>query len=90
MGCRWRGTSRRHVDIVPKVVIGRGRDGHDGSGEGSGSPIGGSVLEALLTILLSEKMGIEVAGTTQPSPAAAAVREELQRRLAAGGGNQAA
>src|SRR4029078_11517469 len=56
------------VDIVPKVVIGGsgrdGRDGHEGSGDGSGSPIGGSVLEALLTILLSEKMGIDVAGTT--------------------------
>ena len=45
---------------------------------------GGSVLESLLTILLSERMGIDVAGTTAPSPAAAAVREDLERRLAAG------
>jgi uncharacterized membrane protein YqiK len=84
---------RAGVDIVPKIVIsGDGRDGH-GTGDGSAgtSPTGGhSILEALLTILLSERMGIDVAGTTVPSPAAAAVREELQRRLAAGEGGRAA
>jgi len=82
---------RAGVDIVPKIVIsGDGRDGH-GAADGGTSPTGGhSILEALLTILLSERMGIDVAGTTTPSPAAAAVREELQRRLAAGEGGQAA
>ena len=82
---------RAGVDIVPKIVIsGDGRDGH-GAADGGTSQTGGhSILEALLTILLSERMGIDVAGTTTPSPAAAAVREELQRRLAAGEGGQAA
>jgi uncharacterized membrane protein YqiK len=73
------------VDIVPKVVIGgNGRDG-TGSGDGAGSPIGGSVLEALLTVLLSDKLGVDlVAEASQPSAAAAVVREELQRRLGSG------
>jgi hypothetical protein len=51
---------------------------------------GGTVLESLLALLLSERMGVDVAGTTTPSPAAAAVREELQKRLAAGEGGRAA
>jgi hypothetical protein len=51
---------------------------------------GGTVLESLLALLLSERVGIDVAGTTAPSPAAAAVREELQRRLAGGGSDVAA
>ena len=72
------------VDIVPKVVIG-GRDGRDG-GDGAGSPIGGSVLEALLTILLSDKLGVDLVDDTSstPSAAAAVVREELKRRLGSG------
>src|SRR6185295_18800420 len=83
---------RAGVDIVPKIVIGDRRDGGTGDGTNGASPMGGgSVLESLLTILLSERMGIDVAGTTAPSPAAAAVREELERRLAAGeSGGQAA
>jgi hypothetical protein len=73
------------VDIVPKVVI--GNDGRDGASGDSASPLGGSgnVLEALLAILLSEKLGIDVATEpTTPSPAAVVVREELQRRLESG------
>jgi hypothetical protein len=41
-------------------------------------------------ILLSERMGIDVAGTAAPSAAAAAVRHELRRRLAAGEGGRTA
>jgi hypothetical protein len=71
------------VDIVPKVVIG-GRDGRDGSGDGS-SPLGGSVLEALLAMLLSDKLGMDVTtASSEPSAAARVVREELQRRLQSG------
>jgi uncharacterized membrane protein YqiK len=82
---------RSGVDIVPKVVIGDRRDGSAGDGSNGPGPMGGgTVLESLLALLLSERMGIDVAGTTEPSPAAAAVREELQRRLAPGEGGQAA
>jgi uncharacterized membrane protein YqiK len=72
------------VDVVPKIVIGSrdGRDGHDGSGETVTG--GGSVLEALLTILLSERMGIDVSdASAAPSQAAAAIRADLQRRITA-------
>jgi uncharacterized membrane protein YqiK len=72
------------VDVVPKIVIGSrdGRDGHDGSGETATG--GGSVLEALLTILLSERMGIDVSdASAAPSQAAAAIRADLQRRITA-------
>ena len=75
------------VDIVPKVVI--GHDRRDGEGDGA-SPIGGSVLEALLAILLSDRLGVDVAGEGSegagrtPSEAARVVREELQRRLGSG------
>jgi uncharacterized membrane protein YqiK len=82
---------RSGVDIVPKVVIGDRRDGSAGDGSNGAGPMGGgTVLESLLALLLSERMGIDVAGTTEPSPAAAAVREQLQRRLASGEGGQAA
>src|SRR6185503_10184896 len=79
------------VDIVPKVVIGDRRDGSAG-GDGSGvAPMGGgTVLESLLALLLSERLGIDVAGTSAPSAAAAAVREELGRRLTGGEGDRAA
>ena len=73
------------VDIVPRVVIGS-RDGHDGTGGPSvagSAPMGGSVFEALLAILLSERAGVDVSdAVAERSPAAVAVREQLTRRLA--------
>src|SRR4051794_17839883 len=79
------------VDIVPKVVIGDRRDGSsDGTGSGAGLG-GGTVLESLLALLLSERLGVDVAGTSSPpSPAAVAIREDLQRRLTGGDSDQAA
>lgn len=78
------------VDIVPKVLIG-GRDGSSsGNADGTGAamtPSGGgsgSVLEALLTILLAERAGVDVTGELrQPSPESAAIRDALQARIAA-------
>jgi uncharacterized membrane protein YqiK len=76
---------RSGVDIVPKVVIGGRGDGSGSNGSGDGSTGtgtgGGTILESLLALLLAERVGIDVAGTTAPSPAAAAIRVELQRRL---------
>jgi uncharacterized membrane protein YqiK len=76
---------RSGVDIVPKVVIGGRGDGSGSNGSGDGSTAagtgGGTILESLLALLLAERVGIDVAGTTAPSPAAAAIRVELQRRL---------
>ena len=71
------------VDVVPKIVIG-GRDGKEGAG-GSFGPSGGSVLEALLALLLSEKIGSEATlPQSPPSEAAATVRDELRRQLESG------
>jgi uncharacterized membrane protein YqiK len=69
------------VDVVPKIVIG-GRD--NGDGNGSGTLGGGSVIEALLAMLLSEKIGADVVSGTSPSPAAEAIRRDLRKRLAPG------
>ncbi len=43
-----------------------------------------SVIEALLTFLLSEKMGTSVSPKEKPSPEVAALRAELNARLSAG------
>ena len=51
---------------------------------------GSTVLESLLALLPSDRMGIEGAGRTSPSLTAAAVREKAHRRLSAWEGGQAA
>ena len=59
------------VDVVPRVVVG-------GSGEG-GSPATGNVMEALLTMLLSEKIGADVMGA--PSGERSADAEAMRRKI---------
>jgi uncharacterized membrane protein YqiK len=87
---------RSGVDIVPKVVISGRGDGAGSHGDGtanggSGAPMGGgTILESLLALLLADRVGVDVAATTEPSPAAVAVREELQRRLTTGSTGHAA
>ncbi|MBI3891654.1 MAG: flotillin family protein [Candidatus Wallbacteria bacterium] len=69
------------VDVVPKIVIG-------GQG-GNGSAGTSSVLEALLTMLLSEKLGQGIVGAaTAANPEADRLRAEIQAKLAGddGGG----
>ncbi|MBI3547592.1 MAG: flotillin family protein [Elusimicrobia bacterium] len=65
------------VDLVPKVVVG------GGSGDGK-MGAGGSVMEALLTMLLSEKLGAGVqAQTPQPKdPAVEAMRRRIKDSMA--------
>lgn len=58
------------VDVVPKIVIG-GTDGKAGSG---------NIMEALMAMMLSEKMLTTGAVTSQPPrPEALALREEILR-----------
>jgi len=68
------------VDVVPKIVIGQS---HNGAENGNGGPgLGGSsVLEGLLALLLSDRMGIDVAPTTPPRPEAEALRADLRAKL---------
>lgn len=70
------------VDVVPKVVV-----GGTGSGPGSG---GSNVMEALLTMLLSDRM-LTIAQSTPapPTPEAAAVRERVMTTMRPAQGAQA-
>jgi uncharacterized membrane protein YqiK len=72
------------VDVVPKILIGGGQTGAGGNGAGGGTMGTGNVLEGLLAILLSEKIGIEAtASATASSPEAQAMRNEMRARIAA-------
>jgi uncharacterized membrane protein YqiK len=65
------------ADVVPKIVVGGG--GTDGKGSG------GSVMEALLTMLLSDKLNSGVMTATQNqtprSPEAEALRKQIHEQL---------
>jgi uncharacterized membrane protein YqiK len=66
------------VDVVPKILI-TGGDGSNGNGN-SGT---GSVMEALMTLLLSEKMGVAIhEEPSAASPAAEAFRQQIRQSLA--------
>jgi uncharacterized membrane protein YqiK len=68
-----------HIDVVPKILIG-GQSGANGAGGGAMGT--GNVLEGLLAILLSEKIGIEASATaTPPSREAEALRSEMRARI---------
>jgi uncharacterized membrane protein YqiK len=60
------------VDVVPRVVVGGG-----GGGANGGSAATGNVMEALLTMLLSERMG-ETVGVAGPRSADA---EAMRKRI---------
>lgn len=66
------------VDVVPKIIMSSG-----GSGNGHGAPTGhGNVLESLLAILLSEKMGLEVKGAPRPErPEAQKLKADLRKTM---------
>jgi uncharacterized membrane protein YqiK len=64
------------VDVVPKILI-AGQNGQQG-----GSPMTGNVMEALLTLMLSEKLGADIGMTSTPrEPAAEAIRKKIQDDL---------
>jgi uncharacterized membrane protein YqiK len=64
------------VDVVPRVVVGGGKDG---------SPATGNVMEALLTMLLSEKIeGSLVANDTPRSAEAEAIRKRIRDGMKGG------
>jgi uncharacterized membrane protein YqiK len=66
------------VDIVPRVVVGGGGNGSDGSGSMSNN-----IMEGLLTLILSDKLGVEVRkdGPREPNPMAERLREEIRQSL---------
>ena len=65
------------VDVVPRVVVGGG--GHDGNG---GGQMTGNVMQALLTLLLSEKMGGDATAPSSPRSAEAeAIRKQIREGM---------
>ena len=61
------------VDVVPKILI-AGQNGKDG-----GAPMTGNVMEALLTLMLSERLGTDITTAATPrAPAAEAIRKRIQ------------
>ena len=61
------------VDVVPKILI-AGGNGKDG-----GSPMTGNVMEALLTLMLSERLGGDVNAPSAPRNASAdAIRKRIE------------
>jgi len=68
------------VDVVPKIVIGGHSNGANGDGGAPGLG-GSSVLEGLLALLLSDRIGVDVAPTSPPRPEVVALREDLRAKL---------
>jgi uncharacterized membrane protein YqiK len=61
------------VDVVPKILI-AGGNGKDG-----GAPMSGNVMEALLTLMLSERLGGDITAPTAPRNASAdAIRKRIE------------
>src|SRR5262245_23574554 len=63
------------VEVVPQVVVG-GRNEKGSNGQ--------NLMEGLLAMLLSERMGVQLIGNGNGSgsrPGAAALREQILRRL---------
>jgi uncharacterized membrane protein YqiK len=72
------------IDIVPRVVVGAGAGHVNGNGTPSGQPGSATgVVEALLTMLLSERLGEGAAAGDRPRSAAAeAMRSSIGSTLA--------
>ncbi len=60
---------RAGIDVVPRIVVG-------GGGQG-----GGNMMEGLLAMLLSERMGVAVAGDGSARPEAEALRAQIRQGM---------
>ena len=73
------------VDVVPKILIGGGRgDGAAGNGANGGG-MSGNVMEALLAMLLSDKLAADLGGGSPGSngagPARNPVAEQIRQKI---------
>jgi len=63
------------VDVVPRISI---------SGSGNGASSGSSLMEGLMAMLLSDRMGEQVNATGSTArPEAATLRDQIMKRLMA-------
>ena len=64
------------VDVVPRVVV--------GGGQGEGGASGSSIMEGLLTLLLSDKLGLETNHTAsrEPSEEVDRMKQEIRQSMA--------
>ena len=77
---------RSGVDVVPKVVIGGGGANTGSNGNGANGLQGSNILEGLVAMLLSEKMGVNVSGVASPrDPQVEKMRNQISDRLAKSG-----
>lgn len=60
------------VDVVPRIMVGGG--GEQGGGTGN-------IMEALLTLLLSERMGVKVSEEVSRSPEVETMRSQIHQAL---------
>lgn len=67
------------VDVVPRIVINGGGNGGGQNANGTG---GSSIFEAMMAMLLSEKMGEKVNDDTARSPEVQQMREQIRRTMA--------
>jgi uncharacterized membrane protein YqiK len=67
------------VDVVPRVVV----NGGGGGADGQGGMASGNLMEGLLTLLLSDKLGVDVkdARMREPNPEADRLRDEIRRSM---------
>jgi hypothetical protein len=65
------------VDVVPRISI-------SGSGSGNGTSSGSSLMEGLMAMLLSDRMGEQLSGNSNAiRPEAAAMRDQIMKGLMA-------
>jgi len=68
------------VDVVPRILIkGNGGEGDSGTG---------SVIEALMAMLLSDKLGVAVTEQTPRSPEAEEIQKQIRDGLKKSSGNK--
>jgi len=78
------------VDVVPKILIGGRGDGAAGNGaNGAGGGMSGNVMEALLAMLLSDKVEADLGGgaggngrSSPRNPAAEQIRQKIEGDIA--------
>ncbi len=71
---------KSRVDVVPKIVIGGAHAGNsENSGRGFSGGGGANVIEGLIALLLSEKVGLDILNESRPprNPATEAMRKAI-------------